>query len=195
MASEQFERRGESPAGLELAGEDGYRTTAVEMADWKNPADIEFCYWVVWCHTRCKVASIQRKGEHATVAMLQPHFTASTTKEGVQIDLPSYIENALELFDEPGEWYLDRSTKTVYYMPRPGEDMRKAEVIAPAIETTDRAARHARSARREHQLCRAFHFSSRLARAEQDRAGRRAGQLPQQSAAPLVTRRRRHDGA
>ncbi|MHB8972465.1 MAG: right-handed parallel beta-helix repeat-containing protein [Pirellulaceae bacterium] len=126
--------RGELPAGVEMAGEDGYRTTAVEMADWKNPGDIEFCYWVVWCHTRCKVASIQRTGEHATLAMLQPHFTQARTKEGVQIDLPSYIENALELLDEPGEWYLDRSTKTVYYMPRPNEDMGTVEVIVPAIE-------------------------------------------------------------
>jgi hypothetical protein len=126
--------RGESPAGIQLEGEDGYHTSAVDMADWKNPADIEFCYWVVWCHTRCKVASIRREGERATVAMLQPHFTQARTKEGVRIDLPDYIENALELLDEPGEWYLDRSTQTVYYLPRPDEDMRKAQVIAPAIE-------------------------------------------------------------
>ena len=25
-----------------------------------------------------------------------------------------YIENALELLDEPGEWYFDRPAKTVY---------------------------------------------------------------------------------
>ena len=45
-----------------------------------------------------------------------------------------YVENALELLDEPGEWYLDRPAKTVYYMPRPGEDMAKVEVLAPAVE-------------------------------------------------------------
>ncbi len=126
--------RGESPADLQLEGEGGYRTSAVDLADWKNPAEIEFCYWVVWCHTRCKVASIRREGDRATVAMLQPHFTQARTKEGVQIDLPNYIENARKLLDEPGEWYLDRSTRTVYYLPRPDEDMRKAQVIAPAIE-------------------------------------------------------------
>ena len=50
------------------------------------------------------------------------------------IPTPIYIENALELLDEPGEWYLDRPAKTVYYMPRQGEDMTNAEVIVPAVE-------------------------------------------------------------
>ena len=104
------------------------------MAQWKNPGDIEFCYQVVWCHTRCKVQSIQREGDHAIVTMLQPHFTHAREKEGVQVTLPTYIENALELLDEPGEWYFDRAAKTVYYQPLPGQDMTRAHVIAPAVE-------------------------------------------------------------
>ena len=52
----------------------------------------------------------------------------------MQAKIPSYLENALEMLDESGEWYLDRPARTVYYMPRPGEDMAKAEVIAPALE-------------------------------------------------------------
>ncbi|MGW8256453.1 MAG: right-handed parallel beta-helix repeat-containing protein, partial [Thermoguttaceae bacterium] len=35
----------------------------------------------------------------------------------------------------PGEWFLDTKNKTVYYKARAGEDMTKAEVIAPGIET------------------------------------------------------------
>ena len=126
--------RGAALPGAELHGEDGYTTTAVEMADWKNPGDIEFCYHVVWCHTRCKVQGIKREGDRAIITMLQPHFTHAREKEGVQVALPNYIENALELLDEPGEWYLDRAAKTVYYMPRPGEDMTKVRVVAPAVE-------------------------------------------------------------
>ena len=126
-------RGGELP-GAELHGQDGYTTTAVEMADWRNQDDIEFCYQVVWCHTRCKVQSIQRQGDHAVVTMLQPHFTQAREKEGVQVALPAYIENARELLDEPGEWYLDRPGKTVYYRPLPGQDMTKVHVVAPAVE-------------------------------------------------------------
>jgi len=126
--------RGEAPVEIELHGMDGYRTTAVEMADWKNQADVEFCYYVVWCHTRCKVESIKREGDHATVTMLQPHFTHAREKEGVRVTLPSYVENAFELLDDPGEWYLDRSADTVHYIPKPGQDMAEAQVVAPAID-------------------------------------------------------------
>ena len=126
--------RGGALPGAELHGTDGYKTTAVEMADWRNSADIEFCYYVVWCHTRCKVESIQRDGDHAVVTMLQPHFTHAREKEGVHVELPSYIENAFELLDEPGEWYLDRSADTLYYIPKPGQDMATATVVAPTLE-------------------------------------------------------------
>jgi hypothetical protein len=81
------------------------------------------------------VAAMAKDGEQAVITMLQPWFTLARTKEGVQVDLPAYVENALELLDEPGEWYLDRTSHVVYYLPRPGEDMAQAEVIAPAVET------------------------------------------------------------
>ncbi len=126
--------RGDPPPGIALHGNDGYRLPKPDMAAWGNQDDIEFCYFVTWTHSRCKVKSIARDGDGAIVTMLQPHFAMARTKEGVQVKLPNYIENALELLDEPGEWYLDRRSGTVYYIPRPGEDMTKAEVIAPAIE-------------------------------------------------------------
>jgi len=43
------------------------------------------------------------------------------------------VDNAFELLDAPGEWYLSRNLGTVYYRPRPGEDMQQAEIIAPMI--------------------------------------------------------------
>ncbi len=128
--------RGDLPAEFELDGDDGYTTSAVEMADWKHPEDIEICYVVVWCHTRCKVESIERQGDRAKITMLQPHFSNAKVKEGVNITGAdaTYLENALELLDEPGEWYLDRKAKAVYYMPREGEDMTKVEVVVPSVE-------------------------------------------------------------
>ena len=143
--------RGGPPPGIELAGDDGYRTTHAAMAEWGNPSDIELCYQVVWTHTRCKVHSITRQGDHAVLKMLQPGFRLARTKEGVRVKLPNYIENAFELLDEPGEWYLNRATDTLTYIPRPGEDMTKAEVVAPAIEkllvlkgTLERPVHHVR---------------------------------------------------
>lgn len=41
------------------------------------------------------------------------------------------LENLKSALDEPGEWFLDRDG-TLSYIPRPGEDMMAAEVMAPA---------------------------------------------------------------
>jgi len=45
-----------------------------------------------------------------------------------------YVECVGEGLDAPGEWYLDRDSGELTYYPRPGEDMTKAEVVAPAPE-------------------------------------------------------------
>ncbi|NQX11210.1 RICIN domain-containing protein [Microbacteriaceae bacterium VKM Ac-2855] len=44
-------------------------------------------------------------------------------------------ENSRGFITQPGEWALDTSTQTVYYLPRPGEDLTTAAVTAPALET------------------------------------------------------------
>ena len=49
---------------------------------------------------------------------------------------PYYIEHIFELLGTPGQWYLDKNSGKIYYMPMPGEDMNEAEVIAPALEQT-----------------------------------------------------------
>jgi len=45
------------------------------------------------------------------------------------------IWNVREAMTEPGQWYLDRTAGKVVYWPLPGEDMSKAEVFAPTIES------------------------------------------------------------
>ncbi|HEU5070007.1 MAG TPA: right-handed parallel beta-helix repeat-containing protein [Verrucomicrobiae bacterium] len=43
------------------------------------------------------------------------------------------LENAFRFLDAPGEWFLRRDGM-LFYKPRPGEDMTKAEVVAPVCE-------------------------------------------------------------
>ena len=43
------------------------------------------------------------------------------------------VENYRAALDSPGEWFLARDG-TLSYLPRPGEDMRKAKVIAPVTD-------------------------------------------------------------
>jgi hypothetical protein len=51
------------------------------------------------------------------------------------MNLPAWLENAYELLDSEGEWYLDRGAGVLYYKPRAGEDLAAAQVVAPRLET------------------------------------------------------------
>lgn len=42
-----------------------------------------------------------------------------------------WFENVRAGFDAPGEWFYDAGAGRILYRPLPGEDMRKAEVVAP----------------------------------------------------------------
>ena len=44
-----------------------------------------------------------------------------------------YSEGAFEFLDEPGEWYLDAASGTLYYLPRPGERLADTQAIAPVL--------------------------------------------------------------
>jgi hypothetical protein len=44
------------------------------------------------------------------------------------------VFNTREGMTKPGQWYLDRVEGRVIYWPLPGEDMTKAEVVAPVLE-------------------------------------------------------------
>ena len=46
-----------------------------------------------------------------------------------------YLENAPDALDEPGEWRLDRKTGVVTYLAETGEDLARAEVVAPVLSS------------------------------------------------------------
>ncbi len=126
---------GEVLGTLRVTGDSGYRLPDAVMAGWANPSDLEFGYYNYWSHKIARVSRIVRDGDGAIIVMDQPGYYLSTNGPGAPAGAPAYIENALELLDEPGEWYLDRVQRMLYYLPRPGEDMASADVVAPQLET------------------------------------------------------------
>src|SRR5262249_55750017 len=52
--------------------------------------------------------------------------------------LPGWIENAYELLDQPGEWYLDLTMHLISYIPRPGENLATSRVVAGGLESVMR---------------------------------------------------------
>lgn len=126
---------GYKPGRLDKIDPAGYTTTDKKILNWKNHSDIEFGFFCSWSHKIAKVEKITATDTGAIIEMSQPGFFLCNRAGGCVARMPAYMENAFELLDEPGEWYFDRPAHTLYYMPKPGEDMAKAEVIAPRLET------------------------------------------------------------
>lgn len=96
----------------------------------------------MWCVANLRIRHIQIQGDSAAIAFHNPeshvHFMHPWPSPMVTTDGHNsafYLTNARELLDEPGEWYLDTQKQKLYYMARPGEDMRTADVEVPALET------------------------------------------------------------
>jgi hypothetical protein len=108
----------------------GYTMPDTGMDEWKNPSDLEVVSRWGWMLMRCPVASISG----TVMTMQQPCFHNANLHEGQEIQNPSWLENARELLDKPGEWYLDRSAGDLYYMPKPGQDLATATVTVPRVQ-------------------------------------------------------------
>ncbi|SDD48066.1 Ig-like domain (group 2) [Paenibacillus sp. UNCCL117] len=126
--------RARSEGGLTapVKTEGGYISDDTAMTGWGRITDLEFVYKAEWTNPRIGVQAAAVENGKAVFTMKQPGWGYVTIRPSVVN--PWYVENAYELLDEPGEWYLDRSTDTFYYKPRPGESLNTAEVVAPVIE-------------------------------------------------------------
>jgi hypothetical protein len=45
-----------------------------------------------------------------------------------------YLGRSIQFLNQPGEWYLDKENRKIYYIPRPSEDLSTAVVTAPVLE-------------------------------------------------------------
>lgn len=117
------------------------------IGTWRNITDVEAVDNVSWRHCRCPVAWYGG----GVLGMYEPCWGLNRNSGDPYIDMgiPMWLENAYELLDLPGEWYHDRSANYIYYIPRPGENLATAEVIAPKLEalvsvtgTADSPAHH-----------------------------------------------------
>ena len=129
------------PSGLDKTANNVQVPSSV-VGDWKNLTKVEMHINIAWGDSTLRVASITTTGSTAYVKFQSPESPMVFVRPNPRMDQVGwgsgrayYFENALEFLDQAGEWYLDETANTVYYKPRTGEDMTKATVIAPMVET------------------------------------------------------------
>jgi len=85
------------------------------MKNWSNIADIEIRQNKVWTIQWGSIKSIT--GSSITMKDGFWRATRHYAQWGIGMDGIDFIENAYELLDEEGEWYLDRASGFLYYKP------------------------------------------------------------------------------
>ncbi len=114
--------------------EHGFRSSTAELSKFKHQNHIELAGELDWRHYRCPVESITG----TDVRLQDPCWALSQDVPGGgwwQFKEVGWVENAYELLDEPGEFYIDAEQGQIFYKPRDGEDMATAQVVAPILET------------------------------------------------------------
>ena len=96
--------------------------------DEKTLKDVNLMVYHKWDNTRRLINGVNAETNTIITggAGLKPW---NTWKKGTRYQL----ENFKAALDAPGEWFLDRNG-TLYYIPLPGEDMAKANAVAPILE-------------------------------------------------------------
>ncbi len=97
-------------------------------ADWANRGDIEVVVFHSWTTSRLHIASVD--GNAVT-------FTGATAIQEWWMSLEAgrryLVENVKEALGEKGQWYLDRPSGVLTYVPMDGETPQRVEVIAPRL--------------------------------------------------------------
>lgn len=118
------------PTQVLFVGQDQFRFHSDDLKAWRNIADVEMVALHYWIESRINFKSVDVENH---VATLQWRSRMRLSDDFHKDGAPYYVENVFEALDEPGQWYLDRPTGQLVYLPREGEDMGTAEVIAPHL--------------------------------------------------------------
>jgi hypothetical protein len=98
-----------------------------------KPTTAEVVFLHDWSISRIAVADVDEKSNtirfQAPIGRPAPYFAIGNFEKH-----PRYaIENAPELLDSPGEWYLDKETGVLSYWPVAGETIASTKAVAPRL--------------------------------------------------------------
>jgi hypothetical protein len=134
-----FRPRASSDRWLEVKGwSDGPAIAANSIPAIARPSTLEVFLQTNWRSYMIGVDSVTTAGELMTLQVapgtlaalrMSPDYVYPSTAKKV------LVESALELVDQPGEWFFDEASRELYYLPVPGEDLDSTEFAVPRLQT------------------------------------------------------------
>src|SRR5208282_5366868 len=95
-------------------------------AAWVEQGDVEVVGLEKWAEFRMPLKAVDTATNTATLSTQRQEY-------GDDKDARYWVENAADALDAPGEWFLDRRSGTLSYLALPGEDVSRAEFVAPFL--------------------------------------------------------------
>ena len=127
----------ERKAAPHRAAQQDFRFFPGDVEAFRNLPDVEVVALHAWSASRLCVESVDIATQVVRFTSMPTFRIGHWYRAGRN---PYYIENISEELRHPGEWYLDRPSGTLYYVPLPGETPANVEVVAPRLETLVRVA-------------------------------------------------------
>jgi parallel beta-helix repeat protein len=93
---------------------------------WAEKGDVEVLALLKWVEFRSIVKAVDLPTRTVTLSTQPQPWT-------IEPNARYWIENIPDALDAPGEWYLDRHTGELYYLPEPEEKIESARAIAPVL--------------------------------------------------------------
>jgi len=118
------------PTGWGPGSYDRFKLAPGKFQAWTNISDVEIVAFHFWIDERFPVASFDETTDMITCSRVS---RAPLVESFGDLLAPCFIENVFEGLTEPGEWYLDRDSGRLYYVPMAGETPETVEVYAPVV--------------------------------------------------------------
>lgn len=109
----------------------------------KHPEHLELTIIQDWTMNMLRVKTLQNDEYRSKITFLDPESSIEFKRpwpilradEGSYSNQMFYLANAIELLDQPQEWFYDTETAKLYYWPRYGETQASVDAVVPALET------------------------------------------------------------
>ncbi len=108
-----------------------------DIKDWRNYKEVEIFVQMAWSIAIMRIDEFTPIPEADVLTVTNPEKDIVFKRQfPPRKSYQAYhFENAREFIDVPGEWSISRKEGVVYYYPLQGQDMTRAEVIIPTVET------------------------------------------------------------
>jgi len=111
-----------------------FRYKTGDLQSYANVENIELVFLHDWSITRVPLKSIDESTRTLTVQHQVGGPSRWAVMNWFEAQPRYFLENSAEFLDEPGEWFLDRTSGDLTYRPRPGEQPDTTRVVAPVAE-------------------------------------------------------------